>query len=689
MNVLQWSYTGIYRALNHPRMRYLAGRLVPLRLWIILGLHLVLFAASFLAGVWLVYGTFDQAIILENLQYTLLPLVLIKLLVFFHYELFQGMWRYVSFEDLLNIIRASLVSIVIFYFVGLVWGRFAMYEQLYCIDALLTIVFIGGIRMVVRNVRENFIQTRAAGDLKNMLLVGPVGMVIPLVKEMLGNPYSIYQPIAIVDPEKTPHFGMARVSDVPVYSYEQFLSKTKYARHIDEIVLCWPQATRTQLENVVEELKELKAPFKKLPHVEEILSGKIQISEIREVEIQDLLDRPSVHIDMEQIRADLKDKVVLVSGGGGSIGSELCRQIAEYGPKQLVVVERSESNLYNLRLELKERFPRLNLLASISSVNNQPGLEQLMKKNKVDVIFHAAAYKHVPLMEDVPIESSYNNIVGTYNLAKSSLNAGVRRFVMISTDKAVNPTNIMGVTKRVAEMIVQSMNAAGKTQFMTVRFGNVLGSAGSVIPIFKEQLLQGKPLTVTHPEIERFFMTIPEAVQLVLQAGCMGKGGEVFVLDMGKPVKILKLAEKLISLAGKRPYKDVEIRFTGLRAGEKMYEELFTPSECVVATGHPRIQVAVCEKVDAQWIAACIERIIGMIHAQDEAGILQAFIDLVPSYRPSEIVEKKLHGSSPAEDDPASKNNHPAEAKPGITSRVRLIESRPSRMRLGEGGQVH
>jgi FlaA1/EpsC-like NDP-sugar epimerase len=340
-----------------------------------------------------------------------------------------------------------------------------------------------------------------------------------------------------------------------------------------------------------------------------------------------------VHIDMAGIGDFLKGKVVLVTGGAGSIGSEICRQVAGFGPRQLIIVERSENSLYDFEREITRDYPDLPIVAAISTINDAAGMEKMMKAHRVEVVFHAAAYKHVPLMEKTPLESAYNNIIGTYNVVKAAIAAGVRRFVMISTDKAVNPANVMGVTKRIAEMVVQSHHRQKGTWFMTVRFGNVLGSAGSVIPIFKRQIAQGRSLTVTHPDIERFFMTIPEAVQLVLQAGCMAKGGEIFVLDMGEPVKILKLAEKLITLSGKRPYDDIDIVFSGLRPGEKMYEELFNDQENLLPTTHPRIKAAVSLAVDHDYMEIQVNAIKRIIHDKDEIAMHLKFLELVTGYR--------------------------------------------------------
>jgi FlaA1/EpsC-like NDP-sugar epimerase len=436
------------------------------------------------------------------------------------------------------------------------------------------------------------------------------------------------------------------VSDLPVYSLDAALIRKERFHGLREVVVFWPEARRKELDTVVEALKPLQIPFRTLPHTDDILSGRINISDIRDVEIDDLLERPPVKTAMRQIREYLGDKTVLVTGGAGSIGSELCRQIAPFGPKLLVIVERSENTLYEFQLEMKRRFPSLPLYASISSINDFAGLASLMKGMKVDVVFHAAAYKHVPLMELASVESAYNNILGTYNVAQASILAGVRRFVMISTDKAVNPTNIMGVTKRIAEMVVQVHNGHLDTRFMVVRFGNVLGSAGSVIPIFKSQIARGGPVTVTHPEIERYFMTIPEAVQLILQAGCMGKGGEIYVLDMGKPVKILRLAEKLIALSGKRPHEDIEIAFTGLRPGEKMSEELFNQGEESLRTIHSQIWMAISRPPDRDSMVAAIEEIRNLVLRRDEKGLRRKFKELVPGYQSDE--ERSALAAGPA-----------------------------------------
>ncbi len=621
----------VQKWLDHPFFVRGVQALLPHRQWVNVCVHALLFTASYAYSIVLLNGLVIDAIAASIYVNTVVPLLLLRLLVFQWHDLFQGLWRYVSFEDLINIVRAVVISSLLFYLTGLLWDRFRVAEELYIMDLTFCLLCTGGIRSLVRNFRERFTRLRARSEVKRVLLVGPLDKVQPVLKEIVGDPRGHYIPVAVVDPSKNGRADLTRLCDVQVLSTEQILAGKRRVKALDAVIFCWPGSGRKQMDALVERFQPLGVPFKTIPHLEDILDSRVSISDIREVEIEDLLERPPVHIEMEKISDYLRNKTILVTGGGGSIGSEICRQVARFHPRRLVVVERSENSLYDLIGEFGRDFADTPLIAQVSTVNDAEGIAAIMQAQAVDVVFHAAAYKHVPLMEETPLESAYNNIEGTYNTALAALKAGVRRFVMISTDKAVNPTNVMGVTKRIAEMIVQSMSNE-RTRFMTVRFGNVLGSAGSVIPIFKRQIALGGPVTVTHPEIERFFMTIPEAVQLVLQAGCMGHGGEIFVLDMGQPVKILKLAERLITLSGKTPYEEIDIVFSGLRAGEKMYEELFNDHERLCATGHARIRAAECQVADRAVIEAHIRRIHDLIRAKDPAALLGKFRELVPGY---------------------------------------------------------
>ncbi|WP_372683010.1 polysaccharide biosynthesis protein [Desulfosarcina sp.] len=610
--------------------RRIARLIVPYRLVINIGIHTLLFMASYFYSIVLFNGLVLDKIVIEMFMVTFWPLLIIRLAVFYYNGLFSGMWRFVSFEDLIIIIRSVIISSLLVYGLSLVWDRICMGEAVYLLDMTFCIIFCGGIRLLVRNYREVYLAGDDPASRTRIILLGPVNRVQPILKDILGDPRSHYSVVAVVDPDEYSHSDGLRISDVPVMSIDRMLKLAKKIGDIDSMVICWPGSTRRQIDGVIERFQPLKITYKIIPHFEEIINEKVSVNSIRHVEIDDLLEREPVHIDMDGISDYIKGKGVMVTGGAGSIGSEICRQVAGFNPRLLFILDRSENSLYDFEREMTAAHPDLPIVSVISSVNDAAGLKRLMKAHRIEVVFHAAAYKHVPLMEKAPIESAYNTIIGTYNTVCAALEAGVRRFVMISTDKAVNPTNVMGVTKRIAEMIVQSSHRKHGTWFMTVRFGNVLGSAGSVVPIFKQQIKRGEPLTVTDPEIERFFMTIPEAVQLVLQAGCMAAGGEIFVLDMGQPVKIVKLAEKLITLSGMQPYEDIDIVFTGLRPGEKMYEELFNQAETLLPTSHPRIKSAQSQPVDKAFMDDQVKAIQAIIMQKDVEALYQAFMALVP-----------------------------------------------------------
>ena len=615
-----------------PGIRQVAEILLPYRLAIIVMIHVFLFAGSYFYSLLLFNGMIVDQYVFEVFAKTFWPLLVLRLAAFQYYGLFSGMWRFVSFEDLISIIHAVIVSSLAIYGLGLVWDQIRMGDQVYLLDMTFCVIFAGGIRLLVRNYRESYLFVENRNGKSKIILLGPVERTQQLLKDILGDPKSNYRVVAVVNPEAKGKASELRISDVPVMSVGRALKLERRLHHVDSIVICWPGITRRQIDNLIDQFKSFKVAFKIIPHFEEIISEEVSVNKIRHVEIEDLLERESVKIDMGGISRYLSGKAVMVTGGAGSIGSEICRQVAGFNPRLLFILDRSENSLYEFEREIMARFPDLPIVSVISSINDASGLQKLMEMHGIEIVFHAAAYKHVPLMEKAPIESAYNNIIGTYNTAMAAMNAGVKRFVMISTDKAVNPTNVMGVTKRIAEMIIQSFHRRHATWFMTVRFGNVLGSAGSVVPIFKKLINAGEPLTVTHPDIERYFMTIPESVQLVLQAGCMATGGEIFVLDMGKPVKILKLAEKLITLSGMKPYEDIDIVFTGLRPGEKMYEELFNEDETLLPTSHPRIRTAQSAPVEKVFMELQVEMLKGIINVKNIDALNQKFLELVPGY---------------------------------------------------------
>ena len=608
-------------------------RLVRFRLPLVILVNLGFMTVAYTGA----YGLRFECLIPEEYYRVMLrtlPLaVLIQAFLFYYYDVFFGLWRFVSFEDLVNIIEATVLSQIFLanlnYFTSSWFGRIPI--SIYILDALLLITLVGGSRMAVRYVRQRFFSPGRALQAKPTIVVGPLHYTEPLVREMLSHPDSLL-PVAILDPTGESH-GY-RVHDIPIIQGFKEAKGLARRRRVQEFLVAWPDAPEEQLTRLMEFAHRERSKVKVLPSLPEVLAGKARLSDVRDIDLLDLLHRPPVQVEMERIGGILTDKVVLVSGAAGSIGSEICRQVAAFQPRNLILLDRAENCLCQLDMNLRRQFPDLPFQALVGSINDKDGMLALFRELRPQVVFHAAAYKHVPLMERAPLEAVYNNILGSRNLVQAALAAGTERFVLISTDKAVNPTNVMGVTKSIAERYVQSVNGVHPTRLIITRFGNVLGSAGSVIPLFKEQLLQGGPLTVTHPEIERFFMTIPEAVQLVLQAAAMGEGGDVFVLNMGRPVKIRELAEKLILLAGKTPGKDVEIIYTGLRPGEKLYEELFNADETPQPTEHPMILRATRPPDPPGTWDQALEELEALVRRRDVPGVLARFRALVPTYTP-------------------------------------------------------
>ena len=608
-------------------------RLVKFRVPLILAINLGLMGAAYFGS----YILRFEGLIPEDYYWVMLktlPVVIVlQALLFYYYDLFQGLWRYVSFEDLVNIIEATILSQIflanINYFASSWFGRIP--TSIYFLDALLLITMVGGSRLGVRYVRQRFFFPGRSPQPKPTVVVGPLPLTEPLVREMLHQPDSLL-PVALLDP--TGETQGYRVHDIPIIKGFKELKSLARRRQVQEFLVAWPDAPEEQLTRLMEFAQQDSIKVKVLPSLPEVLAGKARLSDVRDIDLLDLLHRPPVQIEPDRIAAILRDKVVLVSGAAGSIGSEICRQVAEFQPRSLILLDRAENCLCQLDMNLRRQVPDLDFQALVGSINDGDGLLALFREHRPQVVFHAAAYKHVPLMECAPLEAVYNNVLGSRNLVKAALAAGTERFVLISTDKAVNPTNVMGVTKSIAERYIQSVNGLHPTRLIITRFGNVLGSAGSVIPLFKEQLLQGGPLTVTHPDIERFFMTIPEAVQLVLQAAAMGEGGDVFVLNMGRAVKIRELAEKLILLAGKTPGKDVEIVYTGLRPGEKLYEELFNADETPQPTEHPMIMRATRPPDSPEVWEQALAELEAMVRRRDVAGALARFQALVPTYTP-------------------------------------------------------
>jgi FlaA1/EpsC-like NDP-sugar epimerase len=506
-------------------------------------------------------------------------------------------------------------------------------RSIFVIDWFVILVLVGGSRFAYRLFREGWFNPGHGQDsAKNVLIVGAGRAGETILRELLGNHGLNYAPIGFVDDDR-------KKRNMTIHGY-RVLGNTRdipglVERHdVEEVFLAIPTASGAAKRRIMLTCKSAGVKAKTLPGVGELLNGSVKVNLLREFQIEDLLGREPARLDAASIRAYLKGKTVMITGAGGSIGSELCRQVAQFSPKRLVLFERSEFNLYQVHMNLLELFPDVEIHPIIGDVLNKNRVEKTLQKFRPEVVFHAAAYKHVPLMELNAQEALRNNVLGTWTMASLSQAYGVGKFVMVSTDKAVRPTNIMGASKKIAELVCQGFGREGRTKFVTVRFGNVLNSVGSVIPLFKKQIAKGGPLTVTHPEIYRYFMTIPEAVQLIMQAGAMGKGGEIFILDMGEPVRIVELARDMITLSGLEPDKDIKIVFTGLRPGEKLHEELLTEGESIKSTLHEKIKVAEVEAVDWHFFLNKIELLIDSLRNGFSGKDLDKIKDIVVDFRP-------------------------------------------------------
>jgi FlaA1/EpsC-like NDP-sugar epimerase len=535
----------------------------------------------------------------------LLPLVLlIQGSAFVYFGLYRGVWRFASLPDLSRIVRAVVVStallaVAIFLLIRLEYVP----RSVFIIDAVLLIVLLGGPRLLYRFLKDHSVGSKGLRD--KVLVVGAGAAGEGLVRDLLRMRPLVYTPVAFVDDDQAKQGR--EIHGIRVVGSCDDLAEVVEQWDVDLIMLALPSASSSQMRRIVEISESSGVPFRTLPKLQSLVSGDVSFTELREVQIEDLLGRDPVRLDADAIRGRLHGRTVFVTGGGGSIGSELCRQIAAMEPDRLIVVDQSEYNLYSIEQELQQSWPGLNLSCELGDICDITGLEQIFSNYNPDVIFHAAAYKHVPMLETKVREAVKNNVMGTWNIVQLADQYACSEFVMVSTDKAVNPGNIMGATKRVAEIICQTMDRRSDTRFITVRFGNVLGSAGSVVPLFREQIRRGGPVTVTDENITRYFMTIPEACRLILQTLVMGEGGEIFVLDMGEPVRILYLAEQMIRLSGRKPGEDVEIRVTGLRPGEKLHEELFHNDEDLTDTGHSKVMLARSRRTDWETLQSSLE----------------------------------------------------------------------------------
>lgn len=560
------------------------------------------------------------------------PITGIKIGAFIFSNLYKKVWRYANLYELIAIIRGVTISTVIFsgyvFFFSLNFPR-----SIAILDWMISIFLIGGSRFVVRMWKEYRSSSILQKDARKVLIVGAGDAGEMVLKEYKKHKELNTYIVGFIDDD--PAKSNLLIHDVRVLGNRSKISQVIQRHAVDEVVIAIPSASGKEIREIHKFCGSNNVTVRILPGVFEIINGDVSLNQIREVQVEDLLGRQPVKINMEEIAAYLTGKTVLITGGGGSIGSELCRQVAKFNPNKLVIFDINENNVYDIDLELKDRYKSLDIIPIIGSIRDLSKLKDVFDRFRPDVVFHAAAHKHVPLMEHNSEEAVKNNIFGTRNVATVADEFSVERFVMISTDKAVNPTNIMGATKRVAEMIIQDMSKKSKTKFVAVRFGNVLGSRGSVIPLFKKQIAQGGPVTVTHPEINRFFMTIPEASQLVIQAGALGQGGEVFVLDMGKPVKIVDLAHDLIELSGLKVGEDIEIKITGLRPGEKLYEELLSNSEGTQATKHKRIYITRLEEIDSSLLKESLDQMNVFVQKSGSSHLVKSLVKLVATFKPS------------------------------------------------------
>ena len=558
-----------------------------------------------------------------------IPFTIVTLIIFWCFRMYHSLWQYASIAELYKIVEACVVAelahLCVTSFMGWMLPR-----SCYFTSGVFLIVAMSASRFMYRLLRQLINEYRHTSEQVKIMIIGAGEATSVLMREISNSRYLDNSKVVCIIDDDLGKVGKY-IRGVKIVGTRDHIKE--YAR----IIFAIPSASTKDKREILNICKETSCNLKILPGVYQMVDGEINIKDLRNVDVLDLLGRDPVKVDIESIMGYVKDKTVLVTGGGGSIGSELCRQLVSHKPKCLVIFDIYENNAYDIQQELKIKYPDANVVTLIGSIRNTSRLESVFEQYKPDIVYHAAAHKHVPLMEVSPNEATKNNVVGTWNVAKMADKYGVKKFVMISTDKAVNPTNVMGATKRICEMIIQSFNEKSKTDFVAVRFGNVLGSNGSVIPLFKRQIEAGGPVTVTHPDIIRYFMTIPEAVSLVLQAGAYAKGGEIFILDMGEPVKIDDLAKNLIRLSGYTLGVDMEIKYTGLRPGEKLYEELLMNEEGMQDTDNKLIHIGRPIEFDKEHFYEKLEELKEMAYAEDSADIRKKIMEVVDTYHPQNL----------------------------------------------------
>lgn len=586
---------------------------------------------------------FNFAIPADNLILLtrILPVIIfIKILSFYLFDLYHGMWRYTSLTDLIEIGKAVTISSIIIVLLILFANRAAGFSRsVFILDWGLTLFLISGSRACIRvyfwfGAGEENIRNNSKG--KKLLIIGAGDAGEKICREIHDNPHIGYRVMGFIDDE--PLKINRKIHGIPVLGNRDQIQYFAEKTGAEELLIAMPSISSRDMRSIVALCKKTGVPFKTVPGMGELIDGKVTVKAIRDVSYNDLLGREPVNLDEERIGRFLKGKRVLITGAGGSIGSELCRQVCRYSPEAIILYERAESPLYEIELELKEDYQYVRIVPRLADILDIRQLKMVFDEERPNVVLHAAAYKHVPMLELNPWEAMRNNVIGTRNVIESAREFKVGRFVLVSTDKAVRPVNVMGASKRIAELLVQAQNGRGLSDisFITVRFGNVVGSVGSVVPLFKRQIEKGGPVTVTHPDITRYFMTIPEACQLILQAGSMGEGGEIFILEMGVPIKIADMAEDLIRLSGFEPHVDIDIRYIGLRPGEKLMEELITDGEGIVETSHEKIMVLKGQTCEIEKLNRRIDEIMELVAKEDGEGIKRKLREMLPEYASQE-----------------------------------------------------
>lgn len=611
--------------------------------WIIIGTDCLLVCAAYTLA-YLIRFEADippdqMALLLQTLPW-ILPQ---KIVIFALLGLYRGMWRYTSIADLLNIIKATVISAGIIALTLLLVRHFQGFSRsVIILDALITLMLVGGIRMLIRM----YIQRTFPASFFNptffpffnpdlekrarLLIVGAGDAAEKMLREIQDNPRIKYRPVGLLDDD--PRKRGRAIHGVPVLGPIEEIETLPI--QFDEILIAIPSAQGDVMRRIVDLCEKTDKRYRTIPKIGELIEGRITVNAIREVRLEDLVGRQEVRLEQERISRLLCGKRVLVTGAGGSIGSELIRQISRFQPQIVGMLDFSEYNLFHIEQEVRQRLQQMPTESFLTDIRDRNALKAAVERFQPHIVFHAAAYKHVPMQEKHPREAVLNNVLGTRNVVDVALECQAERFVLVSTDKAVRPTNVMGATKRVAEMFVESMSGRQTTRFVAVRFGNVLSSSGSAIPIFQEQIARGGPVTVTHPDVSRYFMSIPEAAQLILQAGAMGEGGEIFILEMGQPVRIVDLARDLIRLHGLEPDKDILIDFIGLRPGEKLHEELITSGEGIVPTSHEKIMVLRGNSIPPDTVQQRVNELLDVARQSDDTSIKCKLKEIVPEYQP-------------------------------------------------------